>query len=106
MQIIPIAQIPAQTFNIVLSGQNCTISLYWRQVRLYLDLAVSGKEVCRGAICENRADVLQSPSPNFDGTLHFFDTEGDRAPHFAVLNSRYVLVYVAKGEDLPAALRY
>ena len=106
MQIIPLSRLPAQTLNVVLDGQYCTISLYWRQVRLYLDLFVGAKLICQGAVCQNRADVLQSRSHDFNGTLHFFDLDGELAPQWAGLNGRYSLVYVADGEELPEGLRY
>ena len=111
MQQIPLSKIPAQTFNVVLGSsdatrQNCTLSLYWRQTRLYLDLSTADGDVCKGAICQNRADILQSRSRHFDGSLHFFDLEGIRPPHWEGLNDRHVLVYVEKGEELPETLRY
>lgn len=110
MQQIPLSQIPAQTFNVVLSGQYCTISVYRRQERLYLDLSVGAHPVCRGAVCQNRVDVLQSKSQDFAGTLHFFDLEGDRPPRFEQLHTgasgRWVLVYVEDGEEIPEVLRY
>ncbi len=110
MQIIPLSAIPAQTLNVVLSGRYCTVSVYWRQERLYLDLSADGVEVCRGAICQNRADVLQSRSPAFAGTLHFMDMEGDRPPHWQGLRSgntgRWLFLHVEEGERLPDGLRY
>ena len=106
MQQISLSQIPSQTLNVVLAGQYCTISLYWRQTRLYLDLQVGGSLICRGAICQNRADVLQSRHPDFDGTLHFVDTQGDRPPQWDGLGDRYLLVFVAADEVLPEVLRY
>ena len=66
--------------------------------------------VCRGAVCQNRADVLQSKSQDFAGTLHFYDLEGDRPPQWERLHTgasgRWVLVYVEDGEELPLKLRY
>jgi hypothetical protein len=95
---------------VVLGGQYCTLSLYWRQERLYLDLSVGAAAVCRGAVCQNRADVLQSPSRDFAGTLHFFDREGDRPPCWEDVHSgvsgRWMLLYVEDGEEIPAELRY
>ena len=97
MQLIPLAQTPAQTLHIVLADQYCTISVYWRQERLYLDLSVGATVICRGAICQNRADVLQSKSQDFAGALHFLDLEGERAPRWDGLHNgktgRWVLVY-------------
>lgn len=106
MQQINISPIPAQTFNVVLAGQHCTITLRWRQERLYLNLSVGAALVCQGAICENRADIIQSPAPDFAGTLHFFDLEGERPPHFEGLNTRWILLYIEEGEEIPEGLRY
>ncbi|MDR2947129.1 MAG: hypothetical protein LBV79_10335 [Candidatus Adiutrix sp.] len=71
-----------------------------------MDVLANGSAVCRGAVCENRADVVQSPTPFFKGSLHFLDTEGDRPPHWEGLGSRYRLLYVAAGEELPEGLRF
>lgn len=110
MQQIPLSHIPAQTLHVVLSGQYCTISVYWRQERLYLDLSVGTTVICQGAICQNRADVLQSKSRHFSGTLHFYDMEGDRPPQWERLHTgasgRWALLYLEDGEEVPEALRY
>lgn len=106
MQQIPISKLPSQTLNVVLAGQYCTLSLYWRQVRLYLDLLVGGVPVCRGAICQDRASIVQSPTRIFTGSLHFYDREGHRQPHWEGLNSRWVLLYLEDGEETPEGLRY
>lgn len=109
MQSIPLSQIPAQSLTTNLDGQECTLLLRWRQVRLYLDLSVGTRTICQGAICQNRADIVQSRSPYFKGTLHFFDTEGDQPPHWQGLDGnrpgRWVLIYVPEGEETPNLLR-
>ncbi len=110
MRIIPLSRLAAQTVNVVLDGQYCTLSVYWRQERLYLDLDSDGVAVCRGAICQNGADVPQSKSPRFSGTLHFFDLEGNRPPHWERLHNgdsgRWVLVYASADEVPHEALRW
>lgn len=106
MQIIPLSQLPAQTLNVVLADQYCTISLYWRQTRLYLDLSVGAFAVCQGAICQDRASVVQSPSRYFNGSLHFYDQEGRRPPQWEGLNTRWVLLFLEEGEEIPEGLRY
>jgi hypothetical protein len=95
MRQISITPLPAQTFNAVLDGQYCTISLYWRQVRLYLDLSVGTNIVCRGALCLAGSDIVQSPSPFFRGQLYFYDREGNEPPHWQGLNRRWLLLYEA-----------
>ena len=107
---IPLSQIPAQTLNVVLAGQYCTISLYWRQERLYLDLSADSTPICQGAICQNKAGLVQSKSQNFAGSLHFLDLEGDRPPCWDALHNgnsgRWLLLYAEAGEELPEKLRY
>ncbi|MDR1396856.1 MAG: hypothetical protein LBJ14_03915 [Desulfarculales bacterium] len=110
MQQIPLTQIPAQSFKVILADQYCTISIRWRQERLYLDLEVGQSVICRGAICQNRADIVQSRSQNFAGTLHFIDLEGNRPPHWQGLHTgtsgRWALVYVGADEEAPQTLRF
>jgi hypothetical protein len=106
MRTIPLSPIPAQTLRVILGGQDCDLAVYWRQERLYLDLAVGAAVVCRGAICQNGANILQGPSRFFRGSLHFFDTEGRRPPHFEGLNERFFLVYADEDETLPDGLRF
>lgn len=112
MQIIPLNATPAQTFNILLDGQKCTITLYWRQVRFYLDLAVGNTPICVGAICQNRASIVQSTAQgltqaqSFAGSLHFFDSTGDAPPHWQGLGSRFQLLFIPEGEPLPEELRF
>lgn len=90
---IPLLQLPNQKLSVILGGQNCTISLYWRQERLYLDLTCNASVVCKGAVCQDRVDIVQSPSRYFSGSLFFLDLQGDRPPHWQELGTRYVLAY-------------
>lgn len=110
MQTIPLTQTPAQILNVVLDDQYCTISLKWRQMRLYMDLSVADTTIVKSAICQNRADVLQSSSPSFSGTLHFLDLEGDKPPEWGGLYNgkagRWVLLFLRADEEIPEKLRY
>ena len=106
MESITLSALPAQTFQAILDDQQCRISLYQRGRRMYLDLDVDDEPVCRGAICQNRASVVQSPTRLFSGSLHFWDTRGDEPPQYDRIGSRFLLLYVADGEELPDALRF
>lgn len=106
MQLIPLSAIPSQTLNVVLDGQYCTISVYWRQTRLYLDLTVAGNIICVGRICQNRVNVLQIPVRGFYGTLHFFDVEGDSHPSWEQLGSRFLFLFASEGETLPEKMEF
>lgn len=110
MVIVPLSQTASQRLYTVLDDQACTLALYWRQERLYLDLSVGSILICQGAICQDRASIVQSPSRDFSGSLHFVDMEGASPPRWNGLYTgragRWVLVYVPDGEELPEGLRY
>jgi len=106
MQQIPLRPIPAQRLQVVLDDQNCTLALYDRGGRLYADLDVGNVSVFRGAICRYGADIVQSPTLRFSGSLHFYDTQGTKEPDYEGLGSRFILLYLSDGEEVPAALQF
>jgi hypothetical protein len=103
---IPLKQTPAQKLRVVLDGQNCTISIYYRFGATYLDLAVGNNVVETGAICRNRAGIIRRANSIFTGSLHFVDLLGDSDPDYHLYNERYILLYVPAGEEIPEGLRY
>ena len=106
MRVIPISSAPAQRFQVVLDGQYCNLILRQKAKRLYLDLSVADFAVCAGAVCVHGADIIQSPSPYFSGSLHFLDISGQAAPQWEELNSRFVLLYLSADEAMPDILRF
>lgn len=106
MQLIPTSALPNQEFTIVLDDQDCTIGLKWMQRRLYLTLFVGDVRIASNLICENRVNILQRRLLGFNGTLHFWDTDGYRPPVWDGLNTRYLLYFVSAVEALPDILRY
>lgn len=103
---IPLKSIPSQKLRVVLDGQNCTISVYYRFGNTYLDLIVGDVVVEQGAICRNRASIIKIANNTFKGTLHFLDMLGDNDPYYADFGDRYRLFFVSETETLPAGLRY
>lgn len=103
---ISVQQLPNQQFTVILNGQYCTISLYQKDQRMYMDLANGDVAVCTGAICLNGVDVVQDRIGVFSGTIHFVDNEGQQAPQFDGLMSRYFMLYVSEDEELPELLSY
>lgn len=98
---IPLSPIPAQSFHILLDGQECALTLYLRGERLYLDLDADGRRVRTGAVCLDRTDILQTPTPHFRGGLRFVDTRGGEPPRHEGLDSRWKLVWLAPDEAFP-----
>jgi hypothetical protein len=103
---IPMKNVPAQTFRVVLDGQNCTITIYYRFGNTYMDLVVNGELVTTGAICRNRASVVQVANRIFSGSLHFLDLLGDSDPMYKLFNDRFILLFVSADEETPKGLRY
>lgn len=98
-QIISIEALPAQRFQVQLAGQSCTIKLYQRFGKMYLDLYVGEQLICAGALCQFWADILQIRTPDFVGFLRWLDMEGQAAPTFDGIGSRYFLVYFESEAD-------
>lgn len=106
MQKIPLKQVPSQKIRVVLGGQNCTMSVYYRFGAVYMDLYVGNTLVEQGAVCRNRASIIKVANSTFTGSLHFLDLRGDDEPDYHLFNDRFILLFVAANEDLPAGLRY
>ena len=101
---IPLKQIPSQKLRVVLNGQNCTISLYYRFGNTYMDLVVGNNVVINGAICRNRSSVVNVANHIFAGALYFLDLLGDSDPDYKLFNDRYILLYVSASESTPGGL--
>lgn len=106
MIIIKLTDVPSQTFQVVLGNQNCTISLYQREKRMYMDLIANDVPICAGAICVNGTEIVQYATPSFDGTLHFYDIRGQEAPQWTALVDRFAFLYVSVDEEIPEELRF
>lgn len=91
---IPLQPIPSQEVQVILGGQNCTLSVYWRFGKLYADLLVDSEPVFQGSICQNLQWVNQSPSPEFSGGLVFVDGLGNESPRWDGLGTRWALLYL------------
>lgn len=70
---LPLEATPDQEFLITLDDQDCTIAVYQRGARLYLDLAVGGQIVRQGALCQSGEPVLHGATAAFRGQLYFVD---------------------------------
>jgi hypothetical protein len=103
---IPLKAVPNQEFKVVLDNQNCSIHIYYRFGNMFLDLICNDTVIQTGAICRNRAAIIQVATNLFKGNLHFIDLLGEKDPVYTGFSDRYSLLYVADGEDLPKGLMY
>ena len=106
---IPLNQVPNQQFNVVLKEQDCTIHLYQRNTRLYMDLFLDGVALRYGAVCLPHSDIVAHPYP-FSGRLVFADTLSKPAeqmpPQYAELGTRYKLYYLTDEEAAEIDAKY
>jgi hypothetical protein len=93
MQTIPLTAKPNQTVDVVLNSQSCTINLYQKGERLFLDLLVGGSAVLLGQICRDRCLIVRLAYLGFVGDLGFIDTQGASDPVYSGLNDRWQLLY-------------
>lgn len=101
---IPLNPVPSQSIKVVLAGQNCEIKIYYRFGTMYMDLICNNSLVQSGAVCRNRASIVQVANNNFKGSLHFVDLLGESEPIYKDFQSRYSLLYVSEDEELPRGL--
>ena len=98
---IPLISIVAQSLKVVLDEQSCEISIRERLGNLYMSMVVDGVSSWNNHVCYDRQNVKPYSYMPFLGGLYFVDKEGSTDPIASGLNSRYFLVYLADGEELP-----
>lgn len=103
---IPLMAVPFQGLQILLDGQECTLAVYQRNARLYMDMDVGDVRVITGAVCLDGVGLLRHAQTVFTGSLHFVDTQGREAPQWSGLGARWRMIYAAPGEVLPARLQF
>ncbi len=100
---IPLEAYPNQSLMATLNGQDCSIALYQRNSRLYLDLSMNGSVARRGAVCLPQVEILGNV-PGFAGDLVMIDLrtqpERQRPPQWEGLGTRWKLYYLLPAEVL------
>jgi hypothetical protein len=94
MNIIPLQPVAAQTFSVLLNGQNCQIQLFQKGNAMFMTLQVNNVSLLDTVICRNLVEIVRYPYLGFIGNLVFIDTQGDTDPYYTGLGTRYKLVYV------------
>ncbi len=97
---IPLQQIPSQKFIITLNHQNCTISLYQKGLRLYLDLVADEKTICSSAICLVGVPIIQRTQDDFNGNLVFISKNYKEQPNYQNSASTHFLIYYTDDEEV------
>lgn len=94
MLVIPVAAVPSQTLNVILSGQSCTISLSQKSGIMYCTLMVGTETILSSVVCRDRVRIVRLAYLGFVGDLVFSDTSGVDDPIYTGLGSRFVFYYL------------
>lgn len=103
MQEIPLRATGNQTLQVVLEGQNCSLRLYTRNLSdgvetLFCDLSIDQEPVFYGCPCLDGLPMPLYAWLGMTGQLVFVDMEGDEAPRWSGLGSRWKLLYMSPAE--------
>lgn len=95
---IPLIAISNQSLNVTLNKQNCTIAVYQRGERLYLDLSIGTTKIRSGCLCIPYAPIVTGDT-DFTGQLYIVDTyspvSSQQTPDYTGLGDRYRLYYLS-----------
>lgn len=98
---IPLLPLPNQEVLVTIGDQDCTLHVYQRGERLYMDLALDGETLRQGAVCLPGVNVCGAPYP-FTGVLFFADIlslpDKQQPPHYSLLGERFFLYYATDEE--------
>lgn len=93
-QTLAIQPVPSQTFQAMLGGQNCTITLQQMSTGLFLTLALAGVVIVSSRYCPDRVSLVRYAYLGFTGWLYFVDTSGaGEDPSYEGLGTQFLLIY-------------
>lgn len=95
---IPLQQSPFQKLSTVLDGQNCEIEVRQLGNRIYCSLKSNDVQIVTNAIALNFTEINPYPNQFFNGSLFFYDSEGDEPPKWRELGTRFKLMYIRDNE--------
>lgn len=98
---------PNQEFMMLLDGQSCTVNIYERDNRLYMDLYMDGEAVQLGSMLQPRAPTVTRTDRKFRGNIRVVDmsSEPDKQamPFYQGLGSRFEIYYLTSEEEKQVA---
>lgn len=100
MMNVPIQALPAQSFQVQLANQPCTIQIIQTDYGLFFNLFVSSTLIIGGVVCLNLVKIVRDLYLGFIGDFIFVDTQGSTDPVYTGLGTRYLLQYL-EAQDLP-----
>lgn len=104
---VPLSALPNQELLMFLDRQNCTINVYQRGARLYLDLFLNMEPIQRGAIILPKAPIITRVSHGFKGQFRMIDLKSKpdkpQIPNYRELGTKFYLFYLSETEEQSGA---
>ncbi len=94
MKIVPLSSVPSQTLNVILSGQNCTLTVFQKSTGVFVDVSVNNAPIVQGVIGLDRVKIVRYAYHGFIGDLAFIDTQGTSDPDYTGFGTRFFLMYL------------
>lgn len=92
-QEIPLIPEPSQEVSIILSNQDCIITIYMRGEYYYFDLVVNDVSLVEGQICSIGVNLIPFSYLGFNGAIFFSDLENGDTLDYKGFGSRFLLIY-------------
>lgn len=99
MQLIPLQNIPFQSFIVDLDGQNCIIELRQNGSAMYMTLSIDQEKIFDNVICNNNT-LFPAFATKLKGKFAWVDTKGKAHPNASQIEDRFNLVYYSESEVL------
>lgn len=112
MMTIPLSAVASQNLQFVVAGQNCQMSIYTNdgydysnstletsQQFIAVDFSFNGTQVTNTQNALNKTRLLKNRQYfGFVGDFMFVDTQGDEAPQYSGLGTRWILLYLESSD--------
>lgn len=99
MQLIPLQNIPFQSFIVDLDKQNCIIELRQYGSAMYMTLSIDQEKIFDNVICNNNV-LFPVFATKLKGKFAWVDTKGKSHPNASQIEERFNLVYYSESELL------
>jgi len=90
---IPLQQVPSQQVSVVLSDQNCIISLRQLGERQYFSLSIDGTVICSNVLLVNISKIVRAEYKGLAGDFMVVDLQGSDYPEYTGWGDRWLLLF-------------
>ncbi len=97
---VPLQNIPSQKLRINVDDHECSLWLFQKGERLYLDLDVDSQALIRAGVCLSDVPIIQKAQNILMGNFAFISLSDRLQPHYTSINTDHILIYFSADEDI------